>query len=231
MQNVQSSNINNQFNKELLELLCNDDEDDENVCLISNLPLENNHIKLVCGHKFNYKSIFNEIRNQKRFSHYETQKLKMNEIKCPYCRNVQTGLLPHYGNFRKIKGVNWPEKSQFKPSKCSYIYVSGNKKGLICDKPCFNNHCSKHAKIIEKRKEKQKEKQKEKSSKEKKDEVMKDFHNNFPLQNFIIDNITQEFYTTCAYVFRRGKNKGKRCQCKKKFNHSTHCKSHYKYLE
>ena len=60
---------------------------------------------------------------------------------------------------------------------------------------------------------------------------MKDFHNNFPLQNFIIDNITPEFYTTCAYVFRRGKNKGKRCQCKKKFNHSTHCKSHYKYLE
>lgn len=206
MQGLSYNNEMSIFNKELLELICQTDSDSKieevNTCLISNLPLDCNHITLSCGHKFNYKSIYNEVKNQKRYSHLETQKLKNNQIKCPYCRNIQNGLLPHYGNFAKINGINWPPSKQFKPNKCLYQFVSGKKKGLTCDKKCFNKHCPSHEKIINKRKEKQ-DKQKN--------------------INVIISN-------TCAYVFKRGKNKGSRCKCKKKFNNSSHCKAHFKYL-
>ena len=129
-------NVNNNFNKELLQLLCEDstdlqENDYENICLITNTELTKNYVKLVCGHKFNYKSIFNEVKNQKNsWNHYETQKLKDNQIKCPYCRTTQTGLLPHYGTYAKIKGVNWPPLKQFKPHKCVYKFSSGKRKGL-----------------------------------------------------------------------------------------------------
>ena len=101
MQSCDDINNNNNFNEELMQLLCqdDDDDDDENICLITNTKLKNNFVKLVCGHKFNYKSIFNEVKNQKKYwNHYETQKLKENEIKCPYCRTIQTGLLPRFVN-------------------------------------------------------------------------------------------------------------------------------------
>ena len=159
MQDLSYDNEMSIFNKELLELLCQNDTDTDieevTTCLISNLPLECNHITLSCGHKFNYKSIFSEVKNQKRYSHLETQKLKSNQIKCPYCRNIQNGLLPHYGNFAKITGINWPPSKQFKPNKCLYQFVSGKRKGTICDKKCFNKYCPSHKKIIDKRAEKE----------------------------------------------------------------------------
>tara|TARA_B100000073_G_scaffold67031_3_gene49570 strand:- start:6391 stop:7065 length:675 start_codon:yes stop_codon:yes gene_type:complete len=224
MQELSYNNEMSLFNKELLELLCVDDDnsDDNNICLISNLPLANNHITLECNHKFNYKPIFCEVKNQKRYSHLETQRLKTNQIKCPYCRNIQNGLLPHYGNYSKLTGVNWPPSKQFKPNKCSYQFVSGKKKGLTCNKRCFNTYCTTHKKIIDKRAVKE--------SYNKKKKLNEEFANS-PLANVIIDIANSEYHNTCAYVFKRGKNKGKRCQCKKKFNYSSHCKSHYKYLE
>ena len=80
MQDLSYDNEMSIFNKELLELLCQNDTDTDieevTTCLISNLPLECNHITLSCGHKFNYKSIFSEVKNQKRYSHLETQTIK-----------------------------------------------------------------------------------------------------------------------------------------------------------
>ena len=38
----------------------------DNLCLISSNPLNDNHIELDCKHKFNYSSIFNEVINQKK---------------------------------------------------------------------------------------------------------------------------------------------------------------------
>ena len=118
------------FQKELLELLSIEETDDDNICLISNLPLESNFIKLACGHKFNYDSIFNEIKYQKNPNHLETQKLYTHELKCPYCRTVQKGLLPSRDNFQKytrcltdLRNINiWL-------NKCDYIYLSGKRKG------------------------------------------------------------------------------------------------------
>ena len=76
MINYRISGENNEiidFKKALMDIkLDNSDE----YCLISNVKLETDHVKLDCGHKFNYKSIFSEVKNQKRYSHLETQKLK-----------------------------------------------------------------------------------------------------------------------------------------------------------
>ena len=221
MQDLSYNNEISIFNKELLELICQNDSKVEqvNTCLISNLPLECNHITLSCGHKFNYKSIYNEVKNQKKYSHLETQKLKNNQIKCPYCRNIQNGLLPHYENFAKNNGINWPPSKQFKPNNCLYQFLSGKKKELTCDKKCFNKYCPSHEKIINK-----------KTAKKSHNKKLFNELVNSPLDNVIIGLTNPEYHNTCTYVFRRGKNKGNRCKCKKKINNSSHCKSHFKYL-
>ena len=136
------------FQKELLQLLIEETDNNNCVCLISNQPLEENSIKLCCGHKFNYDSIFNEIKAQKVVNHLETQKLYNNELKCPYCRTVQKGLLPSRENYCNVNGVNWPKKYQYKANKCKYSYLSGKRKGQCCERKCFNTYCDAHAKII-----------------------------------------------------------------------------------
>ena len=136
----------NDFNKKLLEAFCEEEEDDENVCLISGEKLHDNHIKLICGHKFNYKSIYCEIINQKKYSNLETQNLKKYQIKCPYCRNVQNGVLPLYDNSVKVNGVNWPPAKVAKNNKCSVILKSGKRKGEKCGRACFGEKCTFHNK-------------------------------------------------------------------------------------
>ena len=115
-------------------------------------------------------------------------------------------------NFAKITGINWPPSKQFKPNKCLYQFVSGKKKGLACDKKCFNKYCPSHEKIMNKRAAKKSYNEKKKLNEE---------FANLPLANVIIDLTTQAYHNTCAYVFKRGKNKGNRCKCKKKFNNSS----------
>ena len=56
------------FNKQLYKMLSEDTDDsdlEDDLCLITNQKLKSNFIKLICGHKFNYESIFNEVKNQK----------------------------------------------------------------------------------------------------------------------------------------------------------------------
>ena len=76
-----------------------DNEDNENMCLISHSQLDNNSIVLNCGHKFNYIDIYNEVKQQKIGKHLSMDKnlqsLKRNEFLCPYCRSRQNELLPH----------------------------------------------------------------------------------------------------------------------------------------
>ena len=96
------------FHSELLEAICNDVSNQPlKVCLITAMPLEKNYITLNCGHDFNYKSILGEITKQKKsISMLETQKLDKYQLKCPYCRRIQNGILPFNKSFTKIKGVN-----------------------------------------------------------------------------------------------------------------------------
>jgi hypothetical protein len=89
----------------------NEDEDDNKKCLITNQLLTDRFVKLNCGHLFNYLPLLNDIKNHKeKFNNLEGShtKLKQDEIRCPYCRNRQTDLLPYYEDLYadKIHGVN-----------------------------------------------------------------------------------------------------------------------------
>ena len=86
-------------------------DDDNNRCLITNEILTANFFQMVCGHKFNYTALYNDLLNhKKKFNSMESSAghLKMNEIRCPYCRKKHTGVLPYYEelNLAKVCGVN-----------------------------------------------------------------------------------------------------------------------------
>lgn len=86
-------------------------EEDNNLCLITNQLLVENFVQLNCGHKFNYGPLFLDLKNHKqKFNGMEgsSSKLSIDEIRCPYCRTKQKGVLPYYEDlgFPKINGVN-----------------------------------------------------------------------------------------------------------------------------
>ena len=89
-----------------------DCEEDNNKCLITNQTLTDKSVSLDCGHKFNYLPLYNDLVNHKlKFNCLEgsSGKLNMNEIRCPYCRKKQSGVLPYYDDLglKKINGVNF----------------------------------------------------------------------------------------------------------------------------
>ena len=89
-------------------LTVDDDQDEADNCLITNLPLTDKFVNLSCGHKFNYIPLYNDIFNHKqKFNIMEStiSSLKIDEIRCPYCRNKQQGVLPYYEEL----GLNFTE--------------------------------------------------------------------------------------------------------------------------
>ena len=225
------------FNKQLFALLDENKKiDDNNFCLITNKQLEEDCVELICGHKFNYEPIFNEIKRQKTFHNsLEVTRLKKDEIKCPYCRKIQKGLLIHNEKFPKINKVNWPENMQLLPNKCSYCFVSGKKKGEPCGKRCAKDFCLSHKKIMEKRELKKLEKEKKQLLKEQKQllkqkEKIQNDDNTINTINKMLQKINEEQKThtfPCKYVYKRGKNKGLQCMCKKVFK-DDFCRLHWK---
>jgi hypothetical protein len=118
------------FFSELYKSLEEDDNinNDKNVCLITDKPLTDKYIQLQCGHKFNYVPLFLDIKNHKqKFNQLEgsNTQLKINEIRCPYCRHKHVGILPYYEEFgfSKINGVNAdiPGKEYIPLTLCSYL--------------------------------------------------------------------------------------------------------------
>ena len=118
----------------------NKTELDNNLCLISKLPLTANFVKLGCGHQFNYIPLYNDIVNHKlRFNNMEANQghLRSNQIRCPYCRKIQNSLLPYYDNIpgvKKLEKVNYinPDSETKQKQKtqnygnCSFKYESVN---------------------------------------------------------------------------------------------------------
>jgi hypothetical protein len=100
------------FFAELYSLIDKEDkEDNEKICLITNKPLTDKFIQMNCGHTFNYIPLYHDILNhKKKFNSMESRQshLKIDEIRCPYCRNRQNGVLPYYEEFdlEKVNGVN-----------------------------------------------------------------------------------------------------------------------------
>ena len=145
------------FNELLKTSLENSDSEDEkendNICLISHEPLTDGSIKLSCSHNFNYKNIYEEVIQQKSGkNHLEIQKLKKFQFKCPYCRNIENGVLFWHPDFPQVEGVNWPPSHFIKPNFCKYIFKSGKKKNMLCNRKCHIDYCSTHQKIMDNRK-------------------------------------------------------------------------------
>ena len=97
------------------------DIDTENICLITNERLTNDFIKLECGHKFNYIPLMNDLKTTAYQQHsiYFKKIKKTNPqytIRCPYCRNTQSILLPYYKNyeFPYTKGIHIPKEELIK---------------------------------------------------------------------------------------------------------------------
>lgn len=186
----------NSFYEELFKQLSSENEIiTENVCLITNQPLEDGFITLECKHTFNYHPIYQEIVRQKYNEfRYETQRVSRNQLKCPYCRNIQNTILPppkeYFDNNDDsllLTNVNFPFKWCMTPNICDYVYKSGKKKGEKCGTKCFQNHCNTHINILKKR---------EKTRKRKK----------------------QPSIYYCSTILSSGKKKGEVCGIKSKHN-------------
>lgn len=195
-------NVNDVFFKTLYESLAKEDtnEEDEKVCLISQEPLEDDFIKLDCGHRFNYKNLYHEVVMQKlKPSHNEVQRLRPSCIKCPYCREVQVGLLPQRSGYKVLYGVNKPEKYIMKRNKCEYVFLSGKRKGKRCNTACINNYCKRCSCLLKRRKQKALEKD---------------------LVNTVVKNAVDTYVDNerCNAILVSGKHKGERCKCKAKKN-------------
>jgi hypothetical protein len=101
-------------------------ESNNNYCLITNQELTDKFVELTCGHKFNYIPLYNDIYNhKKKFNNMEgaVSLLKLNEIRCPYCRKKQIGVLPYYEELIKEKtnGVNFYDDTQ--PQNTGYVSI------------------------------------------------------------------------------------------------------------
>ena len=126
------------FFEELYKSLDNEEnlDEDTNTCLITNQLLTDKFIQLQCGHKFNYVPLFLDIKNHKqKFNALEgnSTRLDNNEIRCPYCRNKHSGVLPYYEEFgySKINGVNHYDPSVkgyqgYSYKQCEYLSLNLN---------------------------------------------------------------------------------------------------------
>ena len=135
----------------------NDNEDEfdvDNECLLSGLPLDNTHVKLPCGHSFNYMPLYKEIVQQKRtFVATEIVRLGYNEIKCPYCRTIFPNILPFVKleGVHVIRGVTSKSDSALNLFPCCQVIRSGVNKGKKCGKRCIiidgeTHKCCRHLK-------------------------------------------------------------------------------------
>ena len=116
-------------------------ESDINLCLITNQPLIDKFVELTCGHKFNYIPLFNDIYNhKKKFNLMEgkSTSLKVNEIRCPYCRKKQIGVLPYYEDLflEKTNGVNFYDETEISCNNCSnQTFYNGKCEFIITPPP------------------------------------------------------------------------------------------------
>lgn len=128
---------------------------DEKVCLISGEPLEPLHIKMECGHSFNYIPLFKDLQSYKcttnsggYYTYSDYLYLKEHQIRCPYCRQVQENILPYLPDIEqhKVRGVNYPPSLSMGNNMCSYVFKSGKNKNRSCGKKCFRDMCHQHYK-------------------------------------------------------------------------------------
>lgn len=138
------------FYNQLCDSNSDEENENENTCLISGMELKENFVQLHCGHKFNYFELYNEVYNQKKKkqSSYGMYRLRPYQIMCPYCRHIENSLMPLPYRLppgvEKIHGVNFPLKHTQMKNECSFLLKSGARKGEKCGKLCINEYCYFH---------------------------------------------------------------------------------------
>lgn len=128
-------------------------------CLISNQPLTDNYITLICAHKFNYESLLDSIIIQKTVRNtLNTTSLSSCQIQCPYCRNIQHRILPFIPtqkHKKRVSRVTGPQTLCMKHMKCTWCFKSGKRKGAICNDTGYKNNegvfCISHHKTMDKK--------------------------------------------------------------------------------
>jgi hypothetical protein len=213
---VLEGNIN--FYDELHKIDSDDEDDNDNepLCLLTNLPLDKNSIKLSCNHEFNLLPLYKEVVQQKTHtvsSYLNTDKLAYNQIKCPYCRQKMDYLLPHVRlnkGMGFISGVNAPEKMCMEFHTCKHTFKSGKNKDQYCSKAAYFDvegcYCSTHHAYILKQKMK-------KSSKPTTTNTKKP-----------IKISTKK--PVCNAILKSGKRAGQVCGSKIKCKNDSFCKRH-----
>lgn len=183
-----------------------DNEKEDDLCLITNETLLDNHVKLLCKHKFNYMPLYKEIYNQKYRGYVKN--LSINQLMCPLCRNIQNKLLPciylNDNSIPSMPGINNPVKFCMYNNNCKYKFISGKRKGQECGKECNGDYCLKHKNQIDK----------------------KCNATEFSAKNVKLkDNKTKDKNICCA-IIKHGKNAGS--QCKFKVKQGDYCGKHCK---
>ena len=109
-----------------------EENDVQDTCLISNTELTDNYVTLDCNHKFNYEPLYNDILNHKtKYNSLERRQLKIMELRCPYCRHIQSKLLPPCDGFENTHGVNYIDEYLMTPSG-HFSLINGYKIGTCC---------------------------------------------------------------------------------------------------
>ena len=231
------------FYKELTTFDSDDDDDilNENVCLLTRMPLDRNKISLPCKHSFNFYPLYKEVYNQKsktNISHLETHKLKFNQIKCPYCRQIFDFILPHIRINKSMSfyhGVNTPVNICMPYDHlCTYIFKSGKNKNNVCGKLGYyvdddSCYCSTHHLIIQKRNTMSKQTNTIVTNIVPNDTSTNDTSTNDTSTNDTL--IPKTHLHQCSAVLVKGKRKGDSCNMPIP-NNSTHfCKRHKKNHE
>lgn len=143
------------FYKQIYDNETSDDDTNDNICLITKLPLDKNKIVLPCNHSFNFMPLYKEVYNQKIKTYLETTTLKYNQIKCPYCRHTFDMLLPHVRINKQMvfcNGINSPATLCMPFHTCKYIFGTGKNKNTQCNKNGYfegdNCYCVMHHKTM-----------------------------------------------------------------------------------
>lgn len=172
------------------------EETNDDTCNITGEQLGEYHITLLCGHKFNYEPLYNEVKTQKMpHSVFNPNirikgSLNVKQIKCPLCRNIQSQILPWIPslvNCPKIYGVNSPVMYSMYLNKCDYVLKYGKNKGQKCNKQCNDTKCKFHMKFD-------------------------------TLENSVNNTLENPVVTGCPAILKSGINKGKKCGCRIKKN-------------
>lgn len=139
-------NFFNELNKEE-DTYESSENKNEQLCLISHMPLTFNSVKLPCNHVFNYLPLYDELVLVHAYN-------KNINIKCPYCRTISTRLLPYIPlpGVEKRYGINSPKSLCMNSPKCLYKMKNGKYKGLECGKDGMEGSdgtfCKKHFNLI-----------------------------------------------------------------------------------